>query len=152
MAKRKLKKTDPALNFSFLIMKKLLVLLAWMALFSACHKTPDGKWEDIIKLSVKNVQFGSDADSVIVTAQGDWWWIDGITFNDSTFCTQADENYKPETEHYTFARNGYVVEKRDKHTLFVKLDKNSTGKERTLSVSLEAGDYFDGVTVKQAAK
>ncbi len=133
-------------------MKKLLVFIALAALFSACQKTPDGKWEDNIKLSVKNVQFGPGADSVTITTQGDWWWIDGITFDDSTYCTQADKNYNPETEHYTFARDGYVVEKRDKHTLFVKLGKNTTGKERTLCVSLEAGDYFDGVTVKQTAK
>jgi len=98
------------------------------------------------------VQFGPGADSVTITTQGDWWWIDGITFDDSTYCTQSDKNYNPETEYYTFARDGYVVEKRDKHTLFVKLGKNTTGKERILSVLLEAGDYFDGVTVKQAAR
>ena len=133
-------------------MKKLFFLFVAVVLLSSCHKDIKGVWKDNINLSVKNVVFGPQADSVTITTGGSWWWIDGITFNDSSYCTQLDKNYNPEMDRYTFKQADYVVEKRDKQTLFAKLDKNTTGKDRTLIISLQAGDYFDCVTIKQSAK
>jgi hypothetical protein len=43
-----------------------------------------------------------------------------------------------------------LIERRDKNTLFIKLEANNTEKERVMNITLEAGDYFDYVTIKQA--
>lgn len=44
-----------------------------------------------------------------------------------------------------------MVERRDKNTLFMKLNDNNTAKERVMTITLEAGDYFDYVTIKQSS-
>jgi hypothetical protein len=134
-------------------MNKLILLLLSIILISSCNKEePIGKWDDIIKLSTKNVEFGVKPDSVIITTEGDWWWIDGISLDDSTYSYYNNENVNLESDSYIITETNFVVERRDKHTLFIKLDENITGKERVMIIGLEAGDYFDSVTIKQSAK
>ena len=134
-------------------MNKFILLLLGIVLISSCNKEePIGKWEDNIKLSTKNVELGVNLDSVIITTEGDWWWIDGIYLADSTYSYYNNENINLESDSYTITENNFVVERRDKHTLFIKLDKNVTGKERVMKIGLQAGDYFDSVTIKQSEK
>lgn len=133
-------------------MNKAVILLLSIFLISSCtNKDPLGQWDDNILLSTKSVEFGAGADSTIITTGGDWWWIDGISFNDSTYQYYGSEEVDLESDSYTIAEEGFVVERRDKNTLFIKLDKNETGEERSMGISLEAGDYFDYVNVTQAA-
>ncbi|GEM_PF-4848116 len=42
------------------------------------------------------------------------------------------------------------TKRRDKNTLFVKLDENNSENERLLTIVLEAGNYFDYVNVRQS--
>ena len=134
-------------------MNKLILFLLGIILISSCNKEePIGKWEDNIKLSTKNVAFEVKSDSVIITTEGDWWWIDGISLNDSTYSYYNNENVNLESDSYIITETNFVVERRDKHTLFIKLDENLTGKERVMIIGLEAGDYFDNVKIKQSAK
>jgi hypothetical protein len=135
-------------------MKKLVFLLAAVALLSACHKDKDilGKWDDNIHLAIKSAVFSPNGDSLIIATGGSWWWIDGVQFNDSTYCAQKYDNLNPEADTSTISEKHFTVQRRGHRMLFAKLDKNTTGKERTLIISLEAGDYFDCVTIKQPAK
>jgi hypothetical protein len=41
------------------------------------------------------------------------------------------------------------VERRDKTKLFIKVDENPANVQRLITVGLEAGDYFDKVTITQ---
>lgn len=41
------------------------------------------------------------------------------------------------------------MERRDKNTLFVKVNENPLQVQRVIIVELEAGDYFDSVTITQ---
>ena len=91
------------------------------------------------------------ADSVIVTTEGDWWWIDGILFEDSTYSYYHREDINLESDSYSIKEDCFIVERRDKNTLFVKLNENKTGNGRIMNISLEAGNYFDYVNIKQAA-
>jgi hypothetical protein len=111
---------------------------------------PIGKWDDIIKLSTKSAEFISKADSVTITTGGDWWWINGISFEDSSYCAFR-EDINLEADAYSIKEACFTVERRNKNTLFVKLNENNTGKERAMCITLEAGDYFDYVTIKQLA-
>lgn len=134
-------------------MKKLLIVFLSFVLISSCEKSEViGGWDDNIKLSTKNVEFGVKADSVLITTEGDWWWIDAIYLDDSTYSYYNNENINLESGSYIIIEDNFIVERRDKNTLFVKLDENITGEERELIVGLAAGNYFDRVIIKQSAK
>jgi len=134
-------------------MNKVILLFISIILISSCSKEePIGKWDDNIKLSIKYIEFGANPDSVIITTEGDWWWIDGISLDDISYSYYDDENVNLESDSYIISENNFVVERRDKNTLFIKLNENTSGKERVMIIGLEAGDYFDSVTIKQSAK
>lgn len=135
-------------------MKRIIYFLSVITLtsiFYSCDKEdPDGKWSDNIKLSAKTAEFSSNADSVKITTRGRWWWVCDITVNDTTYYNFEDIDL--ESYNYSIQENGILVERRDTTTLFIKADANKTGTIREITVGLEAGDYFDRVTVTQAAE
>jgi predicted protein tyrosine phosphatase len=132
-----------------LFLISLLIIIAFSV--SSCEE-PIGKWDDNIKLSTRYVEFNAKADSAIITTQGDWWWIDGISANDSTYQYHNRKDINLESDSYTIKEDFFVVERRDKNTLFVKFEENLTKEERLMIIGLEAGDYFDYVKIKQLAK
>lgn len=134
-------------------MNKVIFIFLSIILISSCSEkdTPIGISDDIIKLSTKNVEFGVTADSVLITTEGDWWWVAEITLNDSTYNFYNNEDINLESDSYTIIENDFAVERRDKNTLFIKLDENLTEEERIMIVTLEAGDYFDRIIINQLA-
>jgi len=116
------------------------------------NEDPIGKWDDIIKLSTKNVNLTAKTDSVTITTEGDWWWINGIAFEDSTYSYYNRDDINLESDYYSIKEEHFVVERQDKNTLFVKIFENNTGTERQMNISLEAGNYFDYVTIIQSAQ
>lgn len=128
----------------------LSVVILTSIMYSCDKKDPLGKWSDNIKLSAKTAEFSSNADSVKITTQGTWWWVCDITVNDTTYYNFEDINL--ESYNYSIQESGILVERRDTTTLFIKADANKTGAIRKITVGLEAGDYFDRVTVTQAAE
>jgi hypothetical protein len=128
----------------------IIIGLALLMSFSSCEtNTKDGDWDDNIKLSDKAVNFSVGADSVTVTTEGTWWWINDVKVNDIYF--YPSEDIDTESTNYTITEDCFVVERRNSTTLFIKANANKTGIVRTIRVSLEAGDYFDSVTVTQDA-
>ncbi|GET22376.1 hypothetical protein [Prolixibacter denitrificans] len=134
------------------MMKKTMFLVIGIFILSSCkdNENPIGKWDDIIKLSTKSVELTAQADSVTINTQGDWWWVDGISFQDSTYSYYNRTDINLESDAYTITEDDFTVERRDKNTLFVRLKENNTGAERTMLIGLEAGDYFDHVNIQQA--
>ena len=112
---------------------------------------PLGIWDDNIILSTKNVDFLSSADSIVITTEGDGWWIDGISFQDNRYSYYDSSDVNMELESYSIIEDCFKVERRDKNTLFVKLEDNVSGSERVMTITLEAGDYFDYVNIIQAS-
>lgn len=111
---------------------------------------PIGRWSDNIKLSKKSVEFDAQADSVIIKTEGDWWWIEGIRLNDSIYQYYHRSDINLESDRYTIKEEEFVVERRDKNTLFIKMEENSAEEPRLLDITVEAGNYFDYVVIKQA--
>ena len=108
----------------------------------------DGLWEDNIKLSTKTVEFDANANSVVVTTEGKWWWVSCVTVDGKIYTIPA--NVHPNSCGYSIEQDCFVVERRDENTLFISVDKNCMNKKRVVCVGLEAGDYFDWVTVTQS--
>lgn len=134
-------------------MNKVIILILSVFLISSCSdkEDPIGKWNDNIKLSTKNVEFAAKTDSITITTGGDWWWIDGVSLGDSTYIYYDREDINLESNSYIIKENYFIVERRDKNTLFVKLVENNSGNERLMTIFLQAGDYFDYIHIKQSA-
>ena len=129
-----------------------MILTLGIIILSSCSNKEEiiGKWDDNIKLSTKNVELTSKTDSVTITTEGDWWWIDAISFEDSTYSYYGREDINLESDSYSIIEEQFLVERRDKNTLFVKINENNIEKERVMNITFEAGDYFDYVNIKQS--
>jgi hypothetical protein len=135
-------------------MKRVLIIILLVSniifIISSCtHNRKDGDWDDNIKLSVRTDEFTATPDSIIITTKGSWWWISDITVNDNHF---YGFGINPDSESYIIKKDCFLVERRDEHTLFIRLDENPLNVRRIVTIGLEAGDYFDRVTITQKAK
>ncbi|GET23010.1 BACON domain-containing protein [Prolixibacter denitrificans] len=115
----------------------------------ACTK-PKGIWEDNIHLSTKSAEFNASGDSVTIKTGGDWWWISDVSVDSTWYYgfTSVDM----QSDNYTIKEDCFTVERRDKNTLFIKVAANPNNVKRIITVGLEAGDYFDRVTITQKPK
>jgi len=128
----------------------MISLLAATAALWSCTETKDeGDWDDNIHLSQKTDEFNASGDSIIITTQGEWWWITDIAVNGTYYYNFPDVDL--EANSYVIAQDGFMVERRNKTTLFIRLDANPLNTARVVKVGLEAGDYFDSVTITQNA-
>jgi len=130
-------------------MKRILfinLIIVFVITFWSCSK-PKGEWDDNIKLSTKAVVFSAYSDSVSIKTGGSWWWINDVSVNGTWFSHFKDIN--PEADSYIINKDCFVVERRNKNTLFIKVEENPLSIQRIITVGLEAGDYFDRVTITQ---
>lgn len=125
------------------------LLIIFSSILFSCSDTKrnEGEWDDNIKLSQKLVEFNATADSVIITTEGSWWWITNVSVNGTYFHVTPDIDV--ESDHYLFKQDCFTVERRDKNILFIMLEANPLKVKRIVSVELEAGDYFDQVSITQ---
>ncbi len=141
--------TQSTLNRLYL---PLLIVGSTFLLFSCSDKEdPIGKWDDIIKLSEKEVDFSAATDSVTITTQGTWWWVHSISLNGASYLYYDAPGIDLESDSYTIEEGEFTVERRNATTLFVKMNANTSNEERVLDITLEAGNYFDRVCIRQAA-
>lgn len=133
-------------------MNKVIILILSVFLISSCSDKfdPDGKWDDIIKLSTKSVEFNANKNSITVTTEGDWWWVTNVSVNGEYFHLPQDVNI--DSESYIFKQDCFIVEKKDNNTLYIEIEKNESNAEKKITIVLEAGDYFDRVSVTQSAE
>jgi hypothetical protein len=132
-------------------MKKALILIFSTILFYSCNtEDPIGKWDDNIKLSKKKVEFSAQENTVTITTKGSSWWIDNIKLDDTNIMHQTNLDDPSETP-YQVTEESFVLVRPDKTTLHITMSENRTGKERVLIISLQAGNYFDYITIKQSA-
>jgi hypothetical protein len=109
-----------------------------------------GCWRDNIKLSTNSAEFSANGDSIVVTTKGGDWWLSGITVDDKHFYNFDGIDVLADS--YTVKEDCFVFERRDKYTLFIKLEPNTLSTKRVVIIELEAGDYFDRVTITQNQK
>ena len=135
-------------------LNNLLCLVSILLICFSCsdEDQPIGIWDDNIKLSTKSVEFTAEADSTIVTTKGNWWWINSVNVNDESYYNfYNNDEIDLVSDNYSISEDCFVIERRDKNTLFIKIDKNDSNEERIVRISLQAGNYFDGITITQAA-
>lgn len=124
----------------------LLVVLTFLSCSKKNEQQSIGKWDDNIKLSQKKVEFSNKKSSVKITTKGKWWWIDNLQFNgrDIEF-----DREKTNLENFIIEKTEFKIERKNSQEIYINMNENKTNKDRTLIISLEAGDYFDGIKVTQ---
>jgi hypothetical protein len=138
-------------------MKKIIIygILALIGLFmNSCTKNDNeenpiiGKWDDNIKLSQKTATINSNVNSITITTESTNWWLSGIYLNNNRIdLTSVDRLSK----NFVIANPDFQVErKEDGKKIFITLNQNNTNSERILAISMQNGDYFDGVQIIQA--
>jgi uncharacterized protein YodC (DUF2158 family) len=129
-----------------------LAIIFAITLFSCSkiNQRKEGDWDDNIHLSTKTVEFNATSDSVTIKTGGNWWWISDVSVDSKWYYGFTGVDLQSDS--YTIKQNCFDVERRDKNTLFIKVDANPNNVKRIITVGLEAGDYFDRVTVTQKSK
>ncbi len=121
--------------FKFNIIGIFLVLLS-----VSCSKSePIGEWDDIIKISEKEIEISSENNSILITTQGKWWWIYDINLNGNHI----------DFSNINTTRDNFIIERINKTEIHIDMYENTTGSIRVLNIGLEAGDYFDNIKITQ---
>ena len=153
----------------------ILIFAATLPLITSCESNEVvGKWKDAIKLSTNKASFGSAADSVVITSKGTWWWFTEIRTNSNIYYPIREEggNDNPSSWYvkdrsdtltykipgilkdaeYTINDDFFDIKKIGLNRLIIKLNANETSADRYVMIDLEAGDYFETVTILQSGK
>ena len=131
-------------------MKRNIILILIIIINMSCSDSKDGDWDDNIKLSQKELRFDSLENLAVITTEGDAWWISGIFFKDGQ--TYDLSNVDTTANNFTITESAFTLERKNGKEISIKLYENTTGSERVLTVGLQAGNYFDGITIIQSTE
>lgn len=125
----------------------LLVVLTTLTIFSCDRGSVDGKWEDNIKLSAKDIVFDKYQHSVTISTQSTSWWITDIIYKGIA----ADLNGIEKTaKNFVLTKQDFKIERKDDgKTIIITMEENNLNADRVLKLGMQSGDYFDGITVTQ---
>ena len=134
-------------NLIYKAMKQLITFCLLIIAFYSCAKGPG---ENTIHLSTRTAEFNASGDSIIVKTGGNWWWVSDISVDTTWYYGFTGVDLQADS--YKIKQDCFDVEHRDKNTLFIKVTANPNYSKRIVTVGLEAGDYFDKVTITQKSK
>jgi hypothetical protein len=126
----------------------LLVIIIFATIPSCLPEI--GKWDDNIKLSVREAEFNASGDSILISTKGSWWWITDISVDSVNYYGFTGDN--PDADFYSIKQDNLTVERRNKTTIFIKAGENPNNRMRILTVGLQAGDYFDRIKITQKSQ
>lgn len=130
-----------------MIKLKILLIILGIISMNSCKSQPIGLWEDNIKLSIQKAKLKATADEITITTQGSWWWITDITIDELTFSDFAPVDTS--SERFTIEQDCLTLTRKNANTLLIQLNANPSSKERIITIGLEAGNYFDRITLTQ---
>lgn len=114
--------------------------------FISCSNDVVGKGTDTIGLETKEVFFKSSKDSIeLRTRKGDDWWLTEISTKDTIYRTHS-------LNVQVIEGGGLYVEKTGRKSIFIRIDSNLTGLERRFTTVIQAGNYYNTITIIQKAK
>jgi len=116
-------------------------------LFTISCKKQIGKWDDNIKLSQKTAILNSSKNSITVTTKSTGWWLDNITYNNTIIDVR---NIKGTDMNFVVNHADFQVERKDGNKIIITMNENTTNVDRLLSLGLQNGNYFDGLTITQS--
>ncbi|OXA91667.1 fimbrial biogenesis chaperone [Flavobacterium hercynium] len=129
-------------------MKKIttLLLMSFFLLIS-CTNQEDGKWDDNIKLSQKEVTFDSESNTVTISTKDGRWWLNQVAINQELIdISKVDAIAKD----FTITNAEFQIERKEGKQIIITMNKNTTGADRRLIVGVQNGNYYDGIVVNQS--
>ena len=130
-------------------MKKNIFYISSVILFFftiSCGKQI-GKWDDNIKLSQKTAILNSSKNSITITTKSTGWWLNSITYNNTIVDVR---NIKEAAMNFVVNHADFQVERKDGNKIIITMNENTTNVDRLLSLGLQNGNYFDGLTITQS--
>ena len=103
--------------------------------FISCSNDVVGKGTDTIGLETIELR----------TRKGDDWWLTEISTKDTIYRTHS-------LNVQVIEGGGLYVEKTGRKSIFIRIDSNLTGLERRFTTVIQAGNYYNTITIIQKAK
>ena len=130
------------------MIKLCFVLYALSIMLTSCTDKV-GDWEDNIELSQKEIDFSSNADSVIITTKGNGWWISNVRLNDVQINLESVNTTESVFE---IVEPELIINRKNKTELQVTLFENASTDQRELIIGVQDGNYFDTIRIIQKSK
>jgi hypothetical protein len=119
-----------------------------LSIISCNSDESEGKWDDNIKLSEKEIAINAESNSLLITTEGTSWWINEIGLNnDWNFDLSEIDTTQ---ENFLINETEFTVERKNGNEIYIFMTENRTDSERTLSIGLQAGNYFDSIRIIQS--
>lgn len=131
-------------------MKKGIVLFLTLLIICSCTDEKEGDWDDNIKLSQKEFKFDAAENIALIMTQGDFWCISELFFRDGQSFDISDIDTK--AKNFIITESDFTLERKNGKEIVITLLENNTNDERIFTVGLQAGNYFDGITIIQSAE
>jgi hypothetical protein len=132
--------------------KNAWLFLLGIIFLASCsnNDVPDpiiGKWDDNIGLSQKTATLSSNTNTITITTKYSGWWLAGIGLDSNAIDLTGINNL---SENFIVTNSQFQVERKNGKTIIITMSPNTTGSERILYITLQGGDYFDGIKVIQS--
>lgn len=125
-----------------------IITILFLSFLSCESDTIEGKWDDNIKLSQKEINFTAESNSIVITTEGTWWWINGIGLDDDwSFDTTSIDTSE---DNFLIEENEFTIERRNADEIHINMTQNQLDVKRILIINLQAGNYFDGIKIIQS--
>jgi hypothetical protein len=131
-------------------LKVLAIIMILISNFSCSNSEPDqpiGLWKDNIKLSQKEAKLSAENNSILITTEGESWWLTDITLNGVN--VELDKTITHRSN-FVIEKTEFRMERKKDNEIHIQMTKNETGVERVLIIGLEDGDYFDRIKITQS--
>lgn len=132
-------------------MKKTYTIGLLILLFigvTSCKDEEDGKWNDNIELSQKEVNFTTEENQIVITTQGTGWWISEVTLDGNV---QEDISIDTTADNFIINTDEFSIERKNATDIYISMQSNLTETDRVLIIGLQDGNYFDGIKITQLA-
>jgi len=133
-------------------MKTIGIICLFAITLLSCTEEDEiiGRWKDNIKLSTKSLSFDSGINSATITTKGEGWWINSIELNGKVYQYFNSETIDMEKDSYKIVEDDFSFERIEKTTIVITMNENLSQKDQLLTVTFQAGNYFDYLFISQS--
>ena len=130
-------------------MKTTTIFIFIACMLQSCNDEEKliGLWDDIIKLSEKEVAISAESNSLVITTEGTGWWINEIGLDDDW---SYDIDGIDTTQDFLIEENDFIIERINTNEIHISMTENHSDLNRILSITLQAGNYSDRVRIIQS--
>lgn len=127
-----------------------IIFILCLSVLSCNSEEPDGKWDDNIKLSEKEVTIGAESNTIVISTGGTSWWVSDLGFNgDWSYNVLGIDTTQ---DNFLIQENEFTIERINGNEIHIYIAENESSIERILIIGLQSGNYFDGIKIIQTGK